>query len=110
MSIDKTKLYIAAFNDKDITTIESLLDDEFVLEDPVVIRVEGKNNAIRTIQGIFDSCEKLTFSEKNIFLDGNNTIIEFDLQLDKQKLKGVDIIEWSNGKMLELRAYLDIPK
>lgn len=30
--------------------------------------------------------------------------------LDETKLEGVDIVEWYDEKIVELRAYLDIPK
>jgi hypothetical protein len=32
------------------------------------------------------------------------------LQLDEKLLKGTDVIEWQDGKMKELRAYLDVTK
>ncbi|ECQ2983089.1 ester cyclase, partial [Campylobacter jejuni] len=43
----------------------------------------------------------------NIFQDKDITFIEFILMLDGIRLEGVDIIEWKDGKIVELRAYLD---
>ena len=37
-------------------------------------------------------------------------MIEFMLDLDSVHLEGVDIIDWQERRMRELRAYLDIPK
>lgn len=106
-----TQQYIKAFDAKDIDAVAALLSSTFALEDPVVKRIEGKNNALEAIQGIFSSCQKLSFNAKNIYRDGNTTIIEFTLQLDETFLSGTDIIEWNEcGQMNELRAYLDIPK
>lgn len=106
-----TRQYIRAFDSKDIVMIANLLSDTFVLEDPVVKRLEGKQAAIEAIQGIFSSCQNLSFEGKNIYQDGNTTIIEFTLRLDATLLSGTDIIEWNEqGTMNELRAYLDIPK
>lgn len=110
MLIELTKQYISAFSSKDLEAVAELLMDGFVLEDPVVNRVEGKAAALECIKGIFDSCSALEFSAKNIFQDGEVTIIEFTLQIDDTMLEGTDIIEWENGKICELRAYLDIPK
>lgn len=110
MSIEQTKKYIEAFSAKDISSIRKLLTNEFALEDPVVKRVEGKENALNSIQAIFDSCKELSFSAKNIYQDGNTTIIEFLLNIDGTTLEGVDIITWDQGEMVELRAYLDVPK
>jgi len=107
---DYTKKYIEAFDAKDLEAIELLLDTEFVLEDPVVKRIKGKGEALKIIQGIFDSCDKLSFTAKNIYQDESTTFIEFTLILDEIILQGVDILEWSNNKIIELRAYLDVPK
>lgn len=106
-----TQQYIRAFDAKDIHKIKELLSETFALEDPVVQRIEGKKEVLQTIQGIFDSCQKLSFQAKNIYQDKTTTIIEFVLQLDETVLSGTDIIEWNEqNQMAELRAYLDIPK
>lgn len=105
-----TNEYIQAFNNKDIKAVAKLLKDDFALEDPVVKRIEGKENVLAAIEGIFSSCKTLNFSSKNIYQDGQTTIIEFILKLDDTTLTGTDIIEWNDNKMVELRAYLDIPK
>lgn len=105
-----TKKYIEAFDSKDLDKCAELFTNHFALEDPVVKRIEGKVEVLKAIKGIFDSCTRLDFSAKNIYQDGNTTIIEFTLKLDDTTLTGTDIIEWENNKMKELRAYLDIPK
>lgn len=106
-----TKQYVDAFNSKNIDQVAELFADKFALEDPIAKRIEGKKEVLAAIQGIFDSCQKLSFLAKNIYQDQTTTIIEFILQLDETILTGTDIIEWNNdGRMNELRAYLDIPK
>ncbi len=105
-----TKKYICAFNDRNLKEISDLLNDNFALEDPIIKRIEGKDKCLAAINNIFTSYKKLNFSAKNIFQDKNITFIEFILMLDEVKLEGVDIIEWQDGKIVELRAYLDIPK
>ncbi|MFY4727230.1 nuclear transport factor 2 family protein [Campylobacter jejuni] len=105
-----TEKYISAFNKKDIKEVANLLNENFVLEDPVVKRIEGKEECLKAIENIFKSCKELSFSAKNIFQDKNTIFIEFILILDETRLEGVDIIEWHNEKIVELRAYLDIPK
>jgi ketosteroid isomerase-like protein len=105
-----TQKYIEAFDGKDLDKCAYLFTDDFTLEDPVVKRIEGKKEVLKAIKGIFDSCTTLDFSAKNIYEDNQTTIIEFILKLDDTILTGTDIIEWQDGKMKELRAYLDIPK
>ena len=108
--LELTKSYIEFFDKKDLDSVARLLTNDFVLEDPVVKRVEGKQKALEKIKEIFDSTKKLSFCAKNLFQEGNTTIIEFSLILDDTALFGVDIIEWQEEKIKELRAYLDIPK
>lgn len=105
-----TKKYVAAFDSKSIDLIAELLDDSFVLEDPVVKRIKGKEKSLMAISNIFEANDSVTFCAKNIFVDGSCSIIEFNLQLGDTILTGVDIIEWENNNMTELRAYFDIPK
>jgi len=105
-----TEKYIEAFNNKDLDKCAELFIDDFALEDPVVKRIEGKKEVLEAMKGIFDSCNALDFSAKNIYQDNQTTIIEFILKLDKTVLTGTDIIEWQDNKIIELRAYLDIPK
>ncbi len=84
------------------------MHETFVLEDPVVIRVEGKQAALDVVAGIFKSIESLRYRARNIFVDGNTSLIEFVLEADGKTLTGVDVIEWQDGKMQEMRAYLDV--
>jgi len=105
-----TKKYIKAFDSKDLEKCAELFTENFALEDPVVKRIEGKAEVLKAIEGIFNSCNSLAFNAKNIYQDDQITIIEFILKLDDTILTGVDIIEWEENKMKELRAYLDIPK
>ncbi len=107
-----TKSYIDAFNTKDIEKVADLLTDDFVLEAPDVKRIEVPDACLQTIQKLFDGCESLSFFAKNIFLSQSSetTMIEFILMLDDVRLEGVDIIDWRDGKMHMLRAYLDLPK
>lgn len=107
---DLTRAYVAAFDARDPGRVAALLATDFALEDPVVKRIQGKDAALKAMADIFASCDALSFSARNIFTDGDTTVIEFDLRLDQTHLKGVDIIEWRDGLMVELRAYLDIPK
>ncbi|CAM3485055.1 nuclear transport factor 2 family protein [Campylobacter upsaliensis] len=105
-----TKAYIKAFNDRNLESVEALLDEDFILQDPAVKRIEGKQKALEAVESIFSSCKNLSFSAKNIYEDGQTTFIEFILKLDEVKLEGVDILEWQGDKIKELRAYLDLPK
>lgn len=104
MSLSRT--YIKAFNDKDIEIISSLLSNEFTLSDPSVT-LHGKNDVLEYISGIFDSSEVFSFEERNVFVDGKYSIIEFELKINNTVLIGTDVISWGNqDKMLSMKAYL----
>ena len=105
-----TKKYIEAFDSKDLDKCAELFSEDFALEDPVVKRIEGKQEVLKAVKDIFNSCNEIEFKAKNIYQDDQTTIIEFILKLDNTILTGSDIIEWENERMKELRAYLDIPK
>ncbi|MDC0975656.1 nuclear transport factor 2 family protein [Alphaproteobacteria bacterium] len=105
-----TEQYISAFSNKDLDAISAMLTDDFILEDPIVKRLKGKAAALEAISNIFTGCSHIEFFAKNIYQDGDTTMIEFVLTLDTKRLDGVDILNWRDGKIQELRAYLDIPK
>ena len=92
--------------DKDIEIISSLLSNEFTLSDPSVT-LHGKNDVLEYISGIFDSSEVFSFEERNVFVDGKYSIIEFELKINNTVLIGTDVISWGNqDKMLSMKAYL----
>ena len=105
-----TEKYIAFFNDKNIDDTVALLHEDAVLTDPAN-QFTGKEEVSGEIKRIFESCEKLSFSAKNIFCDEREktSIIEFTIDLDEVHLEGADIIQWQDNKIKELRAYLNLP-
>ena len=105
-----TESYVAAFDGKDLGAVATLLAPDFALEDPVVVRVEGRDACLAAIRGIFDGNPSLAFRARRILVDGDTSVIEFVLTLGETMLKGTDVIEWRDGLMREMRAYLDIPK
>lgn len=105
-----TAQYVARFTARDLDGVAALLHADVALEDPVVRRVEGKAAVLQAVANIFNGCTSLDFRARNIFADGDVSVVEFTLALDALQLKGADIITWRDGTILELRAYLDIPK
>ena len=104
--LNETKNYIKAFNEKDISRVADFFSEDFFLSDPEV-HIHGKDQVISYIENIFESHEELSFKEKNVFVDGKYSIIEFALELDDKKLVGTDIISWGNdNKMVSMNAYL----
>ena len=98
-----TEEYIQNFNDKDITSVLSLMSDEFTLKDPGNF-IEGKDDCEEFLKDIFSN--EISFNALDIFEDGSHSIIHFEITLNEKTLNGVDIIEWAEGKMISLVAYL----
>jgi hypothetical protein len=105
---DLTRAYVAAFHARDPEAVAALMAPGFALEDPVVVRIEGREAVMDAVRNIFAAAERFAFEARNIWQDGDTTIIEFRLTLDDKTLTGVDVIDWQDGKMMELRAYLDV--
>jgi len=100
-----TELYVEFFNSRNIAGVKALLSQEFALEDPGFKRMEGKDKVIDYINDIFKT-HHLEFKARKIMVEDQSSLIEFELEIGEQRLKGVDIIEWENQKIKELRAYL----
>lgn len=100
-----TKLYINFFNHRNLPGVAAMLHEEFVLEDPVIKRLDSNAEAINYIKSIFDENPELSFRARNIVVDEERSVIEFELFVGKN-LTGVDIIEWQGRKIKALRAYL----
>ena len=105
-----TEKYIANFNTKNFNDTLDMFHEDAVLTDPINI-FKGKQEISQEIERIFDSCETLSFKANNIFYDNEKqvSIIEFVIALDLTILTGTDVIEWKDGKIKQLRAYLNLP-
>lgn len=100
----KTKEYIDRFNAKDIDVIQ-LFDEEARLLDPQN-KIYGKNNIYEFISNLFENIESLKFEEKRILTEESTSVIEFHLIIDGKKFVGTDIIQWNDGRIISLDAYL----
>lgn len=104
--LSETKAYVTAFDSKNINALERFFSNEFRLVDPAA-DIVGKRDVLDYIKGIFDSCKELSFSAKDIFVDGKTSIIEFELMIDGKYLVGTDVIKWDNNEqMISMFAYL----
>jgi ketosteroid isomerase-like protein len=100
-----TKKYVEAFSSKNIQEISSMLSLDAVFIDPIKGEIKGKNAIHNFIYKLFEDCRTLSFVEKNILVDSETSIIEFELDIDGELISGVDIILWKYGKISRLEAY-----
>lgn len=102
----RTQQYVNFFHQRNLAGLRALMTDAFALEDPTVGRLEGKETVLGYIGEIFKAHPCLGFKARRIVADASHSVIEFDLQLGDQLLRGTDVIEWEGDRLNELRAYL----
>jgi hypothetical protein len=105
-----TEQYFSSFESKDIMSLEKLFDKEIKLFDPVIKEVIGKDKVIEANKNIFNGCEKIIFTKKNIYVDSKEmtTVGEIEFYVDKLRMNVVDIIKFNvDFKIISINAYFD---
>ena len=93
---------------KDLTKLEVLFSENAYLKDPAG-KFEPRAKLLEYVKGIFDGTDAdIPFSAKRILVDdaAATTIIDFDIEIGGSQLEGADLIEWENGRIKSLVAYL----
>ena len=103
--VDHTKAYAEAFNRRDLVAITSMLAHDIVLTDPA-----GRFEAAEArgyIETLLSANPDLSFRPTRIHAcSDSQSLMEFQLSLSGKAFEGVDVLEWRNGKISEIRAYL----
>lgn len=102
-----TNSYISAFNRKDIHKISTLLNSNFRLKESGAPAIIGREACLHFMAELFSTNETLNFIAKDVYVSSSTSVIHFDLKLIDKCISGVDIIEWKNGEILSVHAYLD---
>lgn len=105
--LDRTRDYIRAFHNKQLTIIADYFSNDFTLIDPTS-SFKGKGEVLAYIGSIFEAESDLCFYEKNIFVtDKLQSIIEFELIRGDKVVVGTDVIQWNKDYfMVKMDAYL----
>jgi len=107
---NKIKKYLEAFSSKDIEALESMYHDDVSLRDWLSSAV-GKEDVIESNKKLFNACSSVDIKLKHIIAHSNKAACEIDIDLThndgtKDKLLVVDVIEFEDDKIKEIRAYL----
>lgn len=108
--IELTIHYLKYFEEKNITELKNLFDDDIILFDPMIKEVKGIGNVVKVNQDIFSSYESIRFTKRRIIVDqiSNISVGELEIFFDKKEIQVVDIIEFNNdGKIKKITAYFD---
>lgn len=103
--VARSAAYAKAFDRHDLAAVTAMLADDVVLTDPAG-RFQGAE--VRGyVESLFTTKPDLSFKPWRIeACSATRSIMEFQLAIDGRTFDGVDLLEWRNGKISEIRAYL----
>ncbi len=104
-----TLQFAECFNNKDAEGIRTLLAEDFVLYDPVLKCVRGRENGAKVFQKQLSETERVAYEVLHAYEEGDTGILEFKITMDQEVFEGVDFLRWEEGKMVELRCYFSPP-
>lgn len=106
---DLTKSYCNAFNDKNILLIEKMFEDNVTFKDSFSEEIKGKKSVIEFYSNLFKSSNRgdHLFDVIDITTSGNKSFIEFNLTLNEKKFQGIDILDWNNNLIKNIKAYVE---
>lgn len=97
--------YFRSFASKDLDRLRDLLHPDVTLRD-WVIDVKGRDHVLAATKGIFDQFSSIRVTPLNVHVDGNTVIGELEITLDAERIRVVDMIEYSpDRKIRAIRAY-----
>lgn len=102
--------YFNAFANKDVNALSNLLADDVILFDPIIQEVKSKKHVLEANQNIFSGVSKITFEQREIFIDiEKSTIVgQLKINFDGKIIDVVDIIKVSPSLLIsKITAYLD---
>jgi dTDP-glucose pyrophosphorylase len=102
-----TREYVKAFDSRRLDELAAMMHESFVLRDPDIKQIGPRAPVINHLRGIFEAAGTLTFSAVDIAVYNDKSFIQFELAIDDKKLQGVDIIQWSQGRMMSLTAHME---
>jgi hypothetical protein len=98
-------IYFRSFAAKDLDRLGDLLHPDVALRD-WVIDVKGRAQVLAATKGIFDQFAAIQVVPLCIHVDGNTVIGELEITLDAERIRVVDVIEYSvDQKIRAIRAY-----
>jgi len=100
-----TELYARFFNQRNIAALSALLAEDCILCDIGNDLIQGGNNILNFVNTIHDKNPDLDFNPKTIIASDSHSVIEFALRLSGHVLNGLDLIEWRDGKIVQIRVY-----
>ena len=107
---NKVEKYFEALSNKDVDTLEEMYHEDISLRD-WLSNPTGKTDVIESNKKLFNACSEVKVTLKKLIANSNIATCEIDIDLihndgTADKLLVVDIIEFKDDKIKEIRAYL----
>jgi dTDP-glucose pyrophosphorylase len=100
-----SELYARFFNDKNVAGVRAMLAEQATLRDPGVF-LEGRNAIMEFVSDLFTKTSDLSFRPVRIVAEPEQSVLEFELVLDGQRLVGTDVICWTKeSRVGSIHAY-----
>lgn len=100
-----TKSYVNAFHLRDVDRVLEHFSEDALLSDPLV-ELSGKKEIQHFLEDFFHTNKEISFASKSIHASDSSSIIHFELTIGKKIFEGTDVIQWADGKITKLQAYL----
>ncbi len=104
---NETLRYATLVSERDLTNVAVMLHDDAVLFDPGEKEIVGRESIVAFMGKLFALDPVFRCEVANIWLDGAVSILEFQLTIGSARIAGVDVIEWRDGRIARIRAYVD---
>ena len=92
---------------RDLKKLSGILSDDIVFYSPVVHTPQvGKKITQLYLSAALHVIANDTFKYVKKVIDGNETILEFEVEIDGILVNGVDVITWNNGKITEFKVMI----
>ena len=99
-------MYIKAFAEKDVGSLDVLLSDNVILTD-WEFQLVGKMNVMAFNEELFNKVGPIRIDIKGICTGQNSVSVEIILDIDGKRLQVVDILEFDDeNKIRYIRAYM----
>jgi hypothetical protein len=92
---------------RDLGKLSQILSEDVIFYSPVVHTPQvGKKLTQLYLSAALHVIANDTFKYIKKVIDGNETILEFEVEIDGIIVNGVDIITWNNGKITEFKVMI----
>jgi predicted SnoaL-like aldol condensation-catalyzing enzyme len=92
----------------DMSRLDAILSDDVVFHSPVVHTPQrGRQATARILTAAFHVLLHPSFRYVREVSDGNNSVLEFQVEIDEIAVNGVDMIKWDDdGRIAEFKVML----